>query len=1041
MTKRCLIGLLAIFSLQSITAQYTTRFTEADRLFKLAEGHKAQNLLPMAQNEYEQVLELLRPVHQPEAELLRIQSELGIATIAVQLGKPDGEKLILDFVRRYQPDPIANAALLEIANYYFNQNDLEKAEDFYKRIPTSSLSREERAEVNFRLGYTNFVQQKFRDAKRYFSTSKDVDSDYYFPTNYYLGMIEFFEGSYEQAIRQFRLVERSPLYRDYIPYYLTQIYFAQGRYQELISYAEPLLSNGSRVRNAREINGLVGQAYFELSDYQRARPFLEAYAENNRRLREEELYQLGFTQYQAEDYNAAVQTFGEISGENSQVGQSANFYLGDAQLRLGDRRSARAAFGAASRMEFDPSLQEEALFNYAKLSYELRDPAEAINAIQKLQPGSRFYVEGQRLLGDLFAANRDYQGALDILERMPNRTPELQEAYQQAALYRGMQLIENGNLNSAQTTLQKAITTSVNNSLRAQALYWLGDIEHKNGNYDASINYVNQFLTLAPTLRDLPPQSSIYTGNYLQGYNYLKQDNYSAALQYFRQSVEGIQRNAPYITDADVRERVLGDAVLRVGDSYFSNNQYDQAIRYYDEAVSNRYSGFIYALYQKAIIEGLRGRNTEKISSLNQLAQQYPNSPYADEALFQLGLTYQSIGQLQQALPPFRRIVSDYANSSPLINESLLQLGLVSYNLGNQEAAINYYKQVFGNNPTGSEADRALAALEEIYVRDMGRADLYFAFLETIPGYQVSSDGRDSINFRAAESQYESGNYTRAVTAFTDYIRQFPRGRYVLTAYYHRGDSYAVQQQYREALGDYEYVVNQGPSQFYVRALEKASLIAYNSEQDFARAYNLYVKLEEAAQTEDKRFEAQLGALRSAYRSNNTLGVETYSRKVANNPSATQQQATDANFYLGKIAYDRGQPDQAMRYFDQVIANSNDEQTAEARYIRCKIFYERNDLNRAQELCIEANRESSGYPYWVAKTVILLSDVLRAKNDFRNSRAALQALLDNYNEDAELVAEAQRKLDEVNQIINQSSRLDNTTTPGNRLQMDNSGRN
>ncbi|MEL6358725.1 MAG: hypothetical protein AAFQ01_02180, partial [Bacteroidota bacterium] len=130
-----------------------------------------------------------------------------------------------------------------------------------------------------------------------------------------------------------------------------------------------------------------------------------------------------------------------------------------------------------------------------------------------------------------------------------------------------------------------------------------------------------------------------------------------------------------------------------------------------------------------------------------------------------------------------------------------------------------------------------------------------------------------------------------------------------------------------------------------------------------------------------------------------------------------------------------------LRYFEQVIANSNDEQTAEARFLKCKIFYERNDLDQAQALCIEANRESSGYPYWVAKTVILLSDVLRAKNDYRNSRAALQALLDNYNEDAELVAEAQRKLEEVNQILNQSSRLDNSTTPGNRLQMDNSGRN
>ncbi|MEM7575607.1 MAG: tetratricopeptide repeat protein [Bacteroidota bacterium] len=1040
MIRLLLAGLVALLGTGPILAQYSSIFTEADRIFKLAEGHRAQNLLPLAQSQYQEVLEILRPLHQPDAELLRIQSELNIAKIAVQLGKPDGEKLILDFVRRYQPAPIANAALLEIANYYFNANDLEKATDYYERIPTNALSREERAEVNFRLGYTNFVQQNFREAKGYFQSSKDVDSDYYFPTNYYLGMIEFFDGNYESAIRQFRLVERSPAYRDHIPYYLSQIYFAQGRYDELIAYAEPLLTNGSRLRNKKEISGLLGQAYFERADYQRAKPLLEEYARNNRRLREEELYQLAFTQYQTQDYANAVRTFQEVSSENSIIGQSANFYLADTYLRQGDRRSARSAFGAASRMDFDLTIKEEALFNYAKLSYELRDPSEAINAIQQLSPESRYYVEGQRLLGDLFASNRDYQGALDILERMPNRTPELQEAYQEAALLRGLQLMQNNDVAGAKSLLTRSLSTPVNSNYRAQALYWLADIAHQEADYPSSIGYISQFLTLAPTVQNLPPQSSVYTANYLQGYNYLKQDNYPAALDYFRQTVEGIQRNAPYITDADVRERVLGDAVLRSGDAYFKSNQYDQAIRYYDEAVNNRYSGFIYALYQKAIIEGLRGRTADKILALEQIAQQYPNSPYADDALFQLGLTYQSIGQLQQALTPFRTIVADFRTSSPLVNESLLQLGLVSYNLGNQEAAINYYKQIFSNNPTSSEADRALAALEEIYVRDMGRADLYFAFLETVPGYQVSSSGRDSINFRAAESQYEVGNYQRAVTGFTDYIRQFPQGRNVLTAYYHRGDSYAAQGMYNQALPDYEYVVGRGPSQYYLRALEKASVIAYNSEQDFAKAYQLYVQLETAAQTEDQRFEAQLGALRSAYRSGNTPGVETYSSKIANNPNASQQQATTANFYLGKIAYDRNQTDQALRYFEQVIANSDDEQTAEARYLRCKIAYDRGQLDMAQNLCIEANRESSGYPFWVAKTVILLSDVLRAKNDLYNSRAALQALLDNYNEDPEIVAEAQRKLAEVEQMINASSRLDNSapTNPG-RLEMDNSG--
>ncbi len=74
----------------------------------------------------------------------------------------------------------------------------------------------------------------------------------------------------------------------------------------------------------------------------------------------------------------------------------------------------------------------------------------------------------------------------------------------------------------------------------------------------------------------------------------------------------------------------------------------------------------------------------------------------------------------------------------------------------------------------------------------MGRADLYFAFLETVPGYKVDNASRDNINFQAAESQFENANYTRAIEEYTKYIRMYPNGQNTLTAYYHRGESYAV---------------------------------------------------------------------------------------------------------------------------------------------------------------------------------------------------------------------------------------------------------
>ena len=1041
-----LIALLMLVLLPAGTAlfaQATTLYTDAWRTFKLAEEDFQDNLLAKAQRQYADVIDMLLPVHQPEAQLLRQKAELMRAKISVRLGKVEGEKLILDFVRRYQPDPVANEALLEIANYYFNENDLDKAVTYYKRVPAELLTADQRAELNFRLGYASFVNKKFGEAKRYFQFSKSQpNGEFYYPTNYYLGIIYFFEGNYDAAVRQFQVAEKSNQYDDYIPYYLTQIFFAQRRYDELIAYAAPLLGNTrSRLKNEQEMSQLLGQAYFEKGDYARARPLLEEYARRNRRLQEEQLYQLGFTQYKLADYTAAANTFRELTAQNSLVGQSANYYLADLELRRNNAAAARNAFGSASRQTFDPALQEEALFNYAKLSYEMGFPDDAITAIQGIQPSSQYYLPAQELLGDVFTSTEDYQRALALLERMPNRSPRLEEAYQRAAFSRGLELLNAGDDAQAEALLQKSLARPVNAQFRAQALYWLADLANRREQYDQSIQLTNQFLTLARGMQGLPPQSSVYTGNYLQGYNYLKQNNPAASLDYFTQAVQGIERNLPYINDADVRERILGDAVLRAGDAYFSRNQYDQAARFYNDAINRRSSGFVYALYQLALIEGLRGRNANKIINLEQLVSQYPRSEFADEALFELAAAYQESGRPQEALAPLRTIVKDYRQSSPLVNQALLTLGLVSFNLGNQEAAINYYKQVFSNNPSADEAERAKESLREIYVDKMGQPNLFFEFFETLPGQEVNADGREAITFQAARGQYESGNYDRAVSALTDYLRQYPNTPNALAATFFRGDSYVAIRRYQEALADFERVVNSGPSGYYLPALNKGALIAYRQVKDYQRSARLFSLLEQAAPSEDVRIDAQVGAMQSAYQLNDLRGTEDYARKVAANAAAAQNQRLIANFYLGKIAYDRNDYRAALPALEQVIANSDDERTAEARYLRANISYLQGDLDRAVDLALEANSESSGYPYWVARTVLVLADALkdRGGDDLYNAQGALEALLDNYSGDAAVVTEARQKLAVVNNLINAGSRIDNTPVNPNRFDIDNGG--
>ena len=417
-------------------------------------------------------------------------------------------------------------------------------------------------------------------------------------------------------------------------------------------------------------------------------------------------------------------------------------------------------------------------------------------------------------------------------------------------------------------------------------------------------------------------------------------------------------------------------------------------------------------LYRRAIQFGLNGQNTDKILTLEEIYTKYPNSEQADDALLELGASYAQIGQLVKATDVLRLFINSYPNSDLYI-QALLKLGSNYYNLGNLERSLFYYKAVFDKDPTSEEEKNALIAIENIYINVLGQPDQYLSFLETTRGDNITDTERDSIYFKVAEEQFANNNYEKSIERFSDYIQQFPLGRKILFAYLHRGDAYAVTKNYVKALPDYEFVIKIGNIPYNTEALRKAALITYNEFQDFEKAFDFYTQLESAWDDPATRLEAQIGALRSAYRTNNVKAVNRYADKVLKNSLAKDDDKAVANFYLGKIAFDQKNYEKALSAFNDVTKISNNEQTAESRYLLAYIYYIQRDLEIAQQLCINANKESADHPYWVAKSVLLLADIFAEKGDPTNAIAALEGLLESYTGDQDLIKEANDKLLEI----------------------------
>ncbi len=962
-------------------------------------------------------------VYKSEFRNIKVHAELLKAQSSLYSEDPDGEEMLVNFIDKYQPDPQANEALYNLAEYYFRSRKYDMAIRYFNRIGQGTLSAEQAGEVAFKLGYSHFVKKEFKEGIEAFASGRNVRGPYYYDLNYYYAMAAYYEGDFDAAVRAWKIAQQNKTYERLIPYYLTQIYFANGEYQKLISYAVPYAQQ-SGIQNQKEINHLIGQSYFELGDFEKAQPYLEEYESNSGTMRAEDFYQLAYVQYKNGDYEKAIPNFRELSNEKSDMGQTAMYYLAESQLQSGDKGSARNAFYNVVQYQENMPLRENALFNYAKLSAELDYDVDAINAFAKFLPTSKYYNEAQGLMAKVLINTTNYKKSIEILEQITDLTPDLKEAYQTVTVRQANLDLKENRLDDALIQFNKSLKYSASTALQAEAYFWIGEILNRKEKYAESEAALNKYLALAKASPSSHSQVNPAFAHYIQGYNYIRGGEHRLAVKSLENSInEGESITFTDQTQEKRLQEIVGDAYIRIGDNYFQMSQYNQAAAWYQKAANKKVSGYDYALYQYAQILGLQGNRNQETVVLDRLVREVPDSKYADVALFEKAGAYIQSNLMAEARVPLRTLVQKYKGKSDLINKAYFKLGLIEYNLGNSDQALNYYRQILGNNPTSQESSNALSAIEEIYVIDRGNPDEYFKVLETIPGMKVGQRQKDSLQYSVAGSYYNNGEYEKAVTAFDQYLTRYPKGFYALDAYYNRAESNVLLKRFDAALTDYENVIQKGNSSFYKEAVKKAAIIAYNDQQDFKRALKYYALYETLVNDKKEQFQAQVNALNSAFKIKDQAAILKFAEKVKDNPQANDQQKSLVYFTLANSKIEAGNHAEALKDLDFVVNHSNNKETAEARYLIAKILYDQNKLSDAAAKVKDAYTKNGGYPQWVAKSLLLNARILIKQQDLFNAKAAVEAVMDNFPGDPEIIAEANAILNQINDLESKNSRI------------------
>lgn len=1023
--KHIYLLIIIIFSNHLSNAQLTTVNTESKKIFKQAKEHYLNHDFELSRQLFQKYIDNNTRL---DNNLYLAESKLYLIKIAFDLDQDYAEEMLENFEKEYSSHILINDAFISKGNYYFRKKDYTAAIATFEAIDLDGLNYYLEDEIKFKLAYSYFVKKRFEQAAVLFKELSLSNRKYYYKANYYYGICQFLKNDFERAINSFNIIQNTDEYRQYVPYYLVQLYFTQGDYDKTIEIGEEKLKIKD-VKNYYKIHHLIGQSYFLKKDYVSALPHLEIFEQNTDKLRKEDFYQLGYIYHELKKCEKAIPEFKEIANLKNEMGQNANYYLADCYLKLNDKQSARTAFKNASSLDFNRMIKEESLLNYGKLSSSMGYDREAINSLLSIPDSSPYYLEAQNVLKSVFINTKDYAKAQETLEKLDNVSSQLFQAYQYVSYYKALQEINDGIYDKAEEDLLKAAKINRDIKIAIQTHYWLGDLYHRKGEYSKSNKYLDRYFVLLKGIDNIEELTKPPYAFYIQGYNYYKLKNYPYSIEKFQNVIVAFKRFP--VKDQKIQTRLISDAHLRTGDAYYFNKESDKAFAEYDYIVKNNTENVDYAMYQQAMIYGLQSKPFDKIATLESLIEKYKNSGIKPNAYLELANTYNDIKQYDKANNVYESIINEYPDETDLVNKALLKMGLISYNKGDIPTAIEKYKKVVENNPDAEKKKEALTALEEIYVNDKKSPDEYIQYIKTVPGVQVEGLYKDSLNFVTAKLNFEEDSIDSAINSFNTYLEKYDAGYYSLDAHYYRAESYLRKKEFSKALKDLEYIIKQGYNNYYETALYKAAIISFNRLKNYSKALNYYSKLESIVKDDNKKYSVQLGAMRSAFRLNNFKMVRKYGNKILNNPLTTDKERSAANYYIGKVAASNKIYDSALLHLNKVIReNRNSNWAAEARYLIAKIYYRRGESDLAKKLIKEGNSKNSAYPYWVAKGLILLSDIFIQSGDLFNARAALEAVEENYKEDKKIIKSVKLKLAELEKLENKNSRVEKENSDG-----------
>ena len=879
----------------------------------------------------------------------------------------------------------------------FMQGVLQVEKGHYKQgvklleqVESRALSRPHQTDYAFYRGYAYLMQQEYDRAAVYFGPLSKSTHRYTTKATYYYAYCLYKDGKYAQALPVLEQLETVKEYQQTVPYYITQIRYMQGETEEVESRAISLLQQYPNNENNAELHRIVGEIYFFRSDYLSAAEQLDTYVqavtEQKSEPVREDLYMLGVAQYQTEHYAEAVQALKRVKQEKDSLSEAACLTMGNAYVHLNQPEQAKLAYQAAAGYGITPSVTEEAAYNYTLCTYRsssaLGESVRAFNDFLTRFPNSKYEASVYHLLSDALMQSKNYAAAIATLDSIPNPTPKMLETKQYLRYQLGADSYLQGKMQQTVEWMSEVINhTSESARYTTEAYYLRAEANYRLRAYEACEQDTKAFFA-----RSDARQSRNYTvAHYLQAFCYFSQAQYDQARSVFSTYIDAIEPTDP----------TYADALNRIGDCYFNSRNFPQAISYYAQVSNLQAAGSDYALFQRGYALGLQHKYSDKVNVLRELVTTYPKSDYADDGMYEIARAQLQLNEEKAAVGTYEQLLAAYPNST-LARKASLERAMIYRNLHQTNQAIAAYRKTIESYPATEEAYTALEALQALYV-ETGNVSEYMAYTKQLAKMNMNvTTQEDSLLYAAAEMQYMQAAYQKASVALAHYIAQYcAGGRYCTNARYYLADSYYRLGNKNDALTHYAVLAEMAANPYQKEAATRVAEISYDNH-DYTTASEAYYRLLSLASNREQVNTARLGILYCNQHLNRHQTVIDIAGQILSDKPVSDEMRSVALYGRAKAYIAQGLWIQAMPDLEQLSQEVRTAQGAEAKYLLAQAYFEQQLLDEAEAEVMAFAKMNTQQQYWLARALILLSDINLRRGENFQARQYLLVLQQNY---------------------------------------------